>query len=94
LLDEPAAGLSDAETAELGRLLQRLARRWGIGILLIEHEMALVMENCDRVVVLEFGKKIAEGAPEDVRREPSVVAAYLGGDDGELVTAPEDTTII
>ena len=80
LLDEPAAGLSEAESAELGRLIRRLADEWGLAILLIEHDVAVVMRTCDRVVVLDFGRKIADAAPDVVRRDQTVRAAYLGGE--------------
>jgi sulfate-transporting ATPase len=78
LLDEPAAGLDEDETSELGGLLRHLADDWGIGVLLVEHDMGLVMRVCDRIVVLDFGRTIAKGTPEEVRREPEVIAAYLG----------------
>jgi ABC-type branched-subunit amino acid transport system ATPase component len=80
LLDEPAAGLGEAESAELARLVRRLADDWGIGILVVEHDMAFVMSICDRVVVLDFGKKIAEGTPDQVCNDAVVIAAYLGDD--------------
>jgi branched-chain amino acid transport system ATP-binding protein len=76
-LDEPAAGLDTVESEELGVCLRRLADQ-GQSMLLIEHDMGLVLGICDRVVVLEFGKVIAEGAPEVVRRDARVIAAYLG----------------
>jgi ABC-type branched-subunit amino acid transport system ATPase component len=78
LLDEPAAGLDETESAELGRLIRRLADEWGMGVLLIEHDVALVLDNADRVVVLDFGRKIAEGTPAEIRNDPSVRKAYLG----------------
>lgn len=78
LLDEPAAGLDDAGRSELERLLRRLATDWGLGILLIEHDVELVMRVCDEVVVLDTGRVIASGNPEVVRRDPAVIGAYLG----------------
>jgi ABC-type branched-subunit amino acid transport system ATPase component/ABC-type branched-subunit amino acid transport system permease subunit len=84
LLDEPAAGLGDVETTELGHLVRRLADDWRMAILLVEHDMNFVMSVCDQVVVLDFGRKIAEGAPTEVRGDPVVIAAYLGEDRDEL----------
>ncbi|MEJ7799246.1 MAG: branched-chain amino acid ABC transporter permease/ATP-binding protein [Ilumatobacter sp.] len=80
LLDEPAAGLSSAESMELGRLVRRLADEWGMAVLVVEHDMNFVMEVCDEVVVLDFGRLIASGPPEQVRSDPAVIAAYLGNE--------------
>jgi branched-chain amino acid transport system ATP-binding protein len=79
-LDEPAAGFNPAEKQKLLELIRRVRDR-GYTVLLIEHDMRLVMGVTDRIVVLEFGRKIAEGTPAEVRDNPAVVAAYLGVDD-------------
>ena len=89
-LDEPAAGLDARESEELGRRLRGLADR-GQTTLLIDHDMGLVLGICDRVVVLEFGRVIADGPPETVRRDERVIAAYLGGG-GEAAAAAVDVT--
>jgi sulfate-transporting ATPase len=86
LLDEPAAGLGDVERRELAAVVRRLAGDWGLAVLLVEHDMEFVMSVCDHVVVLDFGRKISEGSPEQVRRDPAAVAAYLG-ETAETVTA-------
>jgi branched-chain amino acid transport system ATP-binding protein len=79
-LDEPAAGLNPKESAELAQFLQKLRDEDGIGVLLIEHDMSVVMGISDHVVVLDHGQKIAEGRAEDVRNHPDVIKAYLGED--------------
>jgi branched-chain amino acid transport system ATP-binding protein len=78
LLDEPAAGLREAEIDDLNAILLRLCRTQGLTILVIDHVMPLVMTISDRISVLNFGRKIAEGEPEQVRKEPDVIKAYLG----------------
>jgi sulfate-transporting ATPase len=78
MLDEPAAGLSAGETAELAVVVRRLAQEWKLGILVIEHDMTFVMSVCDRITVLDFGRQIATGSPAEIRADPAVVSAYLG----------------
>jgi branched-chain amino acid transport system ATP-binding protein len=78
LLDEPASGQSDDETKAFEHLLRRLAREDGLAVLLVEHDMALVMDVCDRIHVLDFGEVIAAGTSEEIRNDPRVREAYLG----------------
>ena len=80
LMDEPAAGLNSQETLRLARLIRQI-RDLGITVVLVEHDMELVMEICDRIVVLNLGRKLAEGTPREIQENPEVIAAYLGDDD-------------
>jgi branched-chain amino acid transport system permease protein len=80
LLDEPAAGMNPAESNSLHQLILDLRARFHLTILLVEHDMRLVMNLCERIIVLNYGKIIAEGRPDVVRVDPQVIAAYLGQD--------------
>ena len=89
LLDEPAAGLNHGEKTELLDLLRRISGL-GIALVLIEHDMGLVMQVSQRIVVLNFGKQIADGTPEEVRRNPAVLEAYLGADEDDSPTGEKE----
>lgn len=79
-LDEPAAGMNPQETAELTQLIRKIHTEFNITIILIEHDMSLVMDICERIYVLEYGRVIAEGNPESIKNNPRVIQAYLGGE--------------
>ncbi len=86
-LDEPAAGLNPRESHELNELLRFIRTQHKIGVLLIEHDMSVVMEISDHIVVLDYGRKISDGTPEQVRNDPAVIRAYLGEEDDEDLPA-------
>ncbi|MCW8983562.1 MAG: ATP-binding cassette domain-containing protein, partial [Gammaproteobacteria bacterium] len=84
MMDEPAAGLNDTETAEMLSLIRRISES-GITVLLVEHNMNLVMQVSDRVLVLDYGSRLAEGSTEEIQNNPQVIAAYLGTDTNDGV---------
>jgi branched-chain amino acid transport system ATP-binding protein len=84
LLDEPAAGMNETETDNLFELIKKVQQR-GVTVLLIEHDMPFVMKLCDRITVLNFGKKLAEGTPEEIQNNPDVIEAYLGSEEDDQI---------
>jgi sulfate-transporting ATPase len=102
LLDEPAAGLDEHEVAEFASLIRRLADTWGLAILVVEHDMSLVMSICDEITVIDFGREIAAGTPQEIRSNPAVIAAYLGepeveravGDGGRDTALVHDRSVV
>jgi sulfate-transporting ATPase len=89
LLDEPASGLDNFESGELGKLIVRLAHEWGIGILLVEHDVPLVLSVCDHVTVMQFGRVLAAGTPDEINADQAVLEAYLGEEEVEELTGIE-----
>ncbi|NNE80971.1 MAG: ABC transporter ATP-binding protein [Silicimonas sp.] len=81
MLDEPVAGMNSGEKAVMVNMIQKIRDKWGVTVLLVEHDMRTVMNLCEKITVLDFGEKLAEGSPDDIRSNRAVIEAYLGADD-------------
>jgi branched-chain amino acid transport system ATP-binding protein len=81
MLDEPVAGMNASETAMMSSLIRKIRDDWGVTIILVEHDMRTVMDLCEKITVLDFGKKLAEGTPEEIMNNQDVIEAYLGAED-------------
>jgi len=81
MLDEPVAGMNSGEKAVMVDLIRKIRDKWGVTVLLVEHDMRTVMSLCEKITVLDFGEKLAEGSPDHIRSNPAVIEAYLGADD-------------
>lgn len=90
LLDEPVAGMNSEETEDMARFILDIRAELGVAMIMVEHDMRLVMDLADRVMVIDFGRRIALGTPQEVQRDPAVIAAYLGGASEEVVAAVAD----
>ena len=90
LLDEPVAGLSEHESVDFAALVRRLADVWGMAVLVIEHDLNFVMSICDRITVIDFGKPVCDGAPDEVRSDPAAISVYLGEETETAGAAPAD----